>query len=69
LGHGQIRRLERRHSSKIKLSKTSLLSIHHATAHTFTSTPAVKIIENNLGKADVRNVLQPVQIIQAAPTW
>jgi len=43
------------------------LSVHHATAHTFTNTPAVKIIENNLGKAYVRmmNVLQPVQIIQA----
>jgi hypothetical protein len=41
------------------------LSIHHATAHTFTSTPVVKIIENNLGKAYVRVVLPPVQIIQA----
>jgi Serine dehydrogenase proteinase len=43
------------------------LSVHHATAHTFTNTPAVKIIENHLGKAYVRmmNVLQPVQIIQA----
>jgi len=43
------------------------LSIHHAAAHTFNGTPAVKIIENNLGKAYVRmmNVLQPVQFIQA----
>jgi len=43
------------------------LSIHHATAHTFNGTPAVKIIENNLGKAYVRtiNVLQPVQFIPA----
>jgi hypothetical protein len=40
------------------------LSIHHAAAHTFTSTGAVKIIENNLGKAYVRQV-QQVQIIQA----
>jgi Serine dehydrogenase proteinase len=38
------------------------LSIHHATAHTFTSTAGVKIIENNLGKADMRmlNVVQPI---------
>jgi hypothetical protein len=42
------------------------LSVHHATAHTFTSTPAVKVIENNFGKAYVRmmNVLQPIQIMQ-----
>jgi hypothetical protein len=45
------------------------LSIHHATAHTFNGTPAVKIIENNLGKAYVRmmNVLQPIQIMAPIP--
>ena len=40
------------------------LSVHHATAHTFNNAPAaMKIIENNLGKAYVRtmNVLQIVQ--------
>ncbi len=31
-----------------------VLSVYHATAHTFASTGAVKIIENNLGKAYVR---------------
>jgi hypothetical protein len=42
------------------------LSIHHATAHTFANTAAVKIIENNLGKAYVRmvNIIQPIQIAQ-----
>jgi len=42
------------------------LSVHHATAHTFTSTAAVKIIENNLGKAYMRmlNVVQPIQMMQ-----
>lgn len=40
------------------------LSVHHATAHTFTNSATVKIIENNLGKAYVRSVLPPVQIMQ-----
>jgi hypothetical protein len=31
------------------------LSVHHAAAHTFSSTAVVKIIENNLGKAYVRS--------------
>jgi Serine dehydrogenase proteinase len=45
------------------------LSIHHAVTHTFTSTQAVKLIENHLGKAYVRAVsaVQPIQIIQAPP--
>jgi hypothetical protein len=42
-----------------------VLSVHHAAAHTFTSTPVVKIIENNLGKAYVRSVLQQIQIVPA----
>lgn len=36
------------------------LSIHHATAHTFAGTPAVKIIENHLGKAFINMVQQMV---------
>jgi hypothetical protein len=40
------------------------LSVHHATAHTFNNTSAVKIIENNIGKAYVRAVAV-VQIMQA----
>ena len=45
------------------------LSIHHATAHTFNSTSAVKIIENNLGKAYVRavNVVPVMQAQAPAP--
>jgi hypothetical protein len=39
------------------------LSIHHATAHTFNNSGAVKIIENNLGKAYVRTMAL-VQIMQ-----
>ena len=41
------------------------LSVHHATAHTFNNTSAVKIIENNIGKAYVRAVTVSVQIMQA----
>jgi hypothetical protein len=39
----------------------AVLSLHHATAHTFTSTGAVKIIENHLGKAYLQ-VAQSVMI-------
>ena len=45
------------------------LSIHHAIAHTFNGTQAVKLIENNLGKAYLRiaSPAQPFQIMQAPP--
>jgi hypothetical protein len=36
------------------------LSVHHATSHTFAGTPAVKIIENHLGKAFINMVQQVV---------
>jgi hypothetical protein len=36
----------------------AMLSAFHATTHTFTGTPAVKIIENHLGKAFVRMTQQ-----------
>jgi hypothetical protein len=32
----------------------AVLSVYHATMHTFTATPAVKIIENHLGRAFVK---------------
>jgi hypothetical protein len=35
-----------------------VLSIHHATMHTFSGTPASKIIENHLGRAWVRRIGQ-----------
>jgi hypothetical protein len=42
------------------------LSVHHAASHTFDMSPAVKIIENHLGKAYMRMNLpqQPIPIIQ-----
>ncbi|MHB0978873.1 MAG: SDH family Clp fold serine proteinase [Thermoleophilia bacterium] len=44
------------------------LSIFHATTHTFTQTPAVKIIENSLGKAFVKLEQQAViQLPGAVP--
>jgi len=42
------------------------LSVFHATMHTFTGTPAVKIIENHLGRAFVK-LQQQVIIQQPAP--
>jgi hypothetical protein len=44
-----------------------VLSVHHATAHTFSSSPAVKIIENHLGKTYMRmiNFAPPLQMMQA----
>lgn len=43
----------------------SVLSVFHATMHTFTGTPAVKIIENHLGRAFVK--LQGQFIVQQPP--
>jgi hypothetical protein len=53
---------------KDQVEQDLFLSIHHAIAHTFNGTPAVKLIENNLGKAYVRmaNNAQPV-FLQAPP--
>jgi hypothetical protein len=39
------------------------LSVFHATTHTFSGTPAVKIVENHTGRAFIKqNVAQPVQV-------
>lgn len=35
-----------------------VLSIYHATTHTFNATPALKIIENNAGKAYIKSHIQ-----------
>ncbi len=44
-----------------------VLTVYHATTHTFTATAAVKIIENHLGRAFVKSqVLQNVQLQLAA---
>jgi hypothetical protein len=36
-----------------------VMTVYHATMHTFANTPAFKIIENNLGKAYIRLLRQP----------
>ena len=37
------------------------LSVFHATTHTFTATPAIKIVENHMGRAFVKmQVVQPI---------
>ena len=38
-----------------------VLSVHHATMHTFAGTGAVKIVENHLGRAFVK-VAQVIQV-------
>ncbi|MFC2039176.1 serine protease [Chloroflexota bacterium] len=45
----------------------AILSVHHATMHTFTGTPATKIVENHLGRAWVRMAGQ-VMVQGPAPT-
>ena len=41
------------------------LSVFHATTHTFTGTPAVKIVENHTGRAFIKSIFsQPAQGIQ-----
>lgn len=42
------------HLEDDSLMQDLVLSIFHATTHTFSSTPAVKIIENQLGKAFIK---------------
>ena len=44
-----------------------VLSVFHATTHTFSVTPAVKIIENHLGKAFIKQVMMPIQMPQRPP--
>jgi hypothetical protein len=42
---------------KNQTTQDLVLSVFHATTHTFSATPAVKIIENHLGKAFVKQVM------------
>jgi len=44
-----------------------VLSIFHATTHTFDATPAVKIIENHLGRAFIKRVQQQIVVSQGPP--
>jgi hypothetical protein len=49
----------------------AVLSIYHATMHTFTATNALKIIENHLGKAFLKLQIQaqPQLILQQPPPF
>jgi hypothetical protein len=62
-----IRNLENNQSEQ-----EALLSVYHATTHTFGSTPCVKIVENHLGKAFIKMnfaaLTQQVQLVPAQPT-
>jgi hypothetical protein len=44
-----------------------VLSVFHATTHTLTATPTVKIIENHLGKAFINVNVEAIQVPFAAP--
>ncbi len=55
-----IRRLE-----KDETLQDLSLSVFHATTHTFSGTPAVKIVESHTGRAFIKqHVAQPVQAVQ-----
>lgn len=63
----RVRRLEEDHETQDRI-----LSVHHATMHTFTKTPAVKIVENHLGRSwvllrGVAGVPEPPQEPLAPP--
>ena len=45
----------------------AVLSIYHATAHSFAGTSAVKIIENHLGNAFLSVVAQPPMMFSGVP--
>ena len=40
------------------------LSVFHATTHTFSGTPAAKIVENHTGRAFIKHAAQPPQEVQ-----
>ncbi|MBM4041150.1 MAG: serine protease [Planctomycetes bacterium] len=78
--HGQFRS-HRRHIPRTELEQRGLkilhleadqtaqdlfLSVFHATTHTFDGTPAVKIIENHLGRAFIKS-LQVVPVMTPPP--
>lgn len=71
-----------RHLSRSELTKQGLtvlsledddklqdlgLSVFHATTHTFAATPAVKIVENHVGRAFIKSVIPPAQTIELGP--
>ena len=44
------------------LLQDAVLSVHHACMHTFTGTPAFKIIENHTGKAFIKLIPSPQEV-------
>ncbi|MFA5213038.1 MAG: serine protease [Methanoregula sp.] len=44
-----------------------VLSVYHSTTHTFSGTPAIKIIENQNGRSFVKIQAMPAQIVQQPP--
>ena len=49
-------------------ARDAVLSVFHAVTHTFTATTAVKIIENNLGKAFIKQVMLQSRPVAAPPS-
>ncbi|MCL4557982.1 MAG: serine protease [Deltaproteobacteria bacterium] len=47
---------------KDQVTQDLILSVFHATTHTFNATPAVKIIENHNGKAFIKSQFVPIQL-------
>jgi hypothetical protein len=52
------------HLERDQVAQDLFLSVFHATTHTFGATPAVKIIENHLGKAFIRQLQMMVPVGQ-----
>ena len=51
-----------------RAEQDAFLSVYHAAAHTFSSTPALKIIENHLGKAFIKQgAVQQFQVFPQFP--
>ncbi|HKV06321.1 MAG TPA: hypothetical protein VJO53_14590 [Candidatus Acidoferrales bacterium] len=50
-------------------TQDAVLSVFHAASHTFSATPAVKIIENHLGKAFIKSVSVQQQVALAGPAF
>ncbi len=50
-----------------QILQDSVLSVFHATTHTFNATPAVKLIENQLGKAFVKRQVQQMVFMPQPP--
>lgn len=54
------------HLEQDQTAQDLFLSVFHTTTHTFAATHAVKIIENHLGKAFIKQVISPAMVAQDA---